>query len=219
MLFLDRLRRKGVAWLLRSVESERERASGAEACQLGPGAMLLPESEINNFSGLASDIRVGERSYIRGRLLTYGHGGKISIGDWCYVGSRTEIWSMESVTIGHRVLIAHDVNIHDGTAHSVDPVERHAHFRHIIEKGHPSAKSDLPGINSSPVVIEDDVWISFGATILRGVRIGKGSVIAARALVTQDVPPGVLYRNEISPLMVPLTELGRSDLRSSESTQ
>ena len=39
---------------------------------------------------------------------------------------------MESIEIGNRLLFSHDVNIHDGTAHSIDPFERHAHYRHII---------------------------------------------------------------------------------------
>ena len=63
--------------------------------------------------------------------MTYGHGGDISIGDYCYVGERCEIWSMEKIEIGNRVLIAHDVNIHDGTAHSIDTAERHEHYRNI----------------------------------------------------------------------------------------
>ncbi len=42
------------------------------------------------------------------------------------------------------------------------------------------------------VVIEDDVWVCAGATILPGVTIGKGSIVAAGAVVTRDVPPGIL---------------------------
>ena len=201
-----------VSWLARELESERKRVPGADACRLEAGSVLLPESEVNNFSGDADHIRIGKNSHIRARLLTYGHSGEISIGDWCYIGIRTEIWSMASVAIGNRVLIAHNVNIHDGTAHSLHPLERHEHFRHIIEKGHPLVISDLPGVHSAPVVIEDDVWISFGATILRGVRIGRGSVIAAGSVVTQDVPPGVLYRNQDSPIIVPLNEFNSSDI-------
>ena len=44
------------------------------------------------------------------------------------------------------------------------------------------------GITSSPVVIEDDVWIGHGVTITKGVTIGKGSIIAAGAVVTKDIP-------------------------------
>lgn len=212
MQFIERLRSRGIAWLARALEAERKRVPGAHQCRLDTGAALLPEAEINNFSGGPETISVGENSYIRGRLLTYGHGGRITIGAWCYIGLRTEIWSMESVSIGDRVLIAHDVNIHDGTAHSVDAVERHIHFRHIIEKGHPTRADDLPGVDSAPVIIEDDVWISFGVTILRGVRIGRGSVIAAGSLVTRDVPPGQLYRCQVTPLLTPLTaELATAD--------
>lgn len=173
-------------------------------CILANGARLWPESEINNISGIPEGISIGDHSHIRGRLLTYRHGGKINIGEWCYVGVRSEIWSMNSISIGDRVLISHNVNIHDGTAHSMDHVERHAHFRHIIEKGHPGTVADLPGVHSSPVVIEDDVWISFGVTILKGVTIGKRSVIAAGSIVTDDVPPDSVYKCSVSPVVTPL---------------
>lgn len=219
MQFFDRLRRRAISWLSREIEVERKRVHGPDFCVLGVGSALMLESEVNNFSGGPEQISIGKNSYVRGRLLTYGHGGKISIGDWCYVGVRTEIWSMESIEIGDRVLIAHDVNIHDGTAHSANSLERHQHFRHIIEKGHPHDASDLPGVYSAPVVIEDDVWISFGVTILRGVRIGRGSVIAAGSVVTQDVPPGMFYRNQVTPIVVPLTALRSSGVLPGELGQ
>ena len=206
MRFIDDVRHRAIAWLARELDAQRGRNPGARDCQLGIGASLMPEAEINNFSGGPEQISIGKNSHIRGRLLTYGHGGRISIGDWCYVGVRSEIWSMESISIGNRVLLAHNVNVHDGTAHSVDPLERHNHFRHIIEKGHPRTKSELPGVQSAAVVIEDDVWISFGVTILHGVRIGKGSVVAAGSIVAQDVPPGFLYRCQVSPILVPLLD-------------
>jgi acetyltransferase-like isoleucine patch superfamily enzyme len=38
------------------------------------------------------------------------------------------------------------------------------------------------------IVIEDDVWIGYGAVILKGVRVGKGSVIGANAVVSKDIP-------------------------------
>ena len=49
--------------------------------------------------------------------------------------------------------------------------------------------ADDKEISKAPIIIEDDVWISFNATILKGVTIGKGAVIAANAVVTKDVEP------------------------------
>jgi len=181
-------------------------ARNLAACSLGAGSVLLPEAQIENFTGVRENVHIGEHSYIRGRLLNYAHGGRIHIGDWCYIGVRSEIWSMDSIEIGNRVLISHDVNIHDGSGHAIDAGLRHQHFRHIIEYGHPRSAEEIPGVRSAPIVIEDDVWISFGVTILRGVRIGAGSVIAAGAVVTSDVPPGVIYRNEIRPIMTKISK-------------
>lgn len=203
MRFADAVRRRLARWLLKD-HVLPVRPDPARDCVLGDGAALGPEATVDNLGGVRDNIRIGAHSFVRGRLLTYGHGGRIDIGDWCYVGVRSELWSMASIRIGNRVLISHDVNIHDGTAHSTDAAERHRHFRGLIESGHPERAEDLPGVQSDPVVIEDDVWISFGVTILRGVRIGQGSIIAAGAIVTGDVPPWTVYRCEVNPVLTPL---------------
>jgi acetyltransferase-like isoleucine patch superfamily enzyme len=206
---LDRLFTEGksrfMRWLARELEAAQSQSRYNSGAVLSPSTVLCPESGIENFYGERDRIRVGEHSHIRGRLLTYGHGGRIRIGDWCYLGVRSEIWSMDSITIGNRVLIAHDVNIHDGTGHSLRAGERHEHFRRIVEEGHPRSPEMLPGVKSSPIVIEDDVWISFGVTILKGVCIGAGSVIAAGSIVAESVPPRMFYRCETKPLISPLS--------------
>ncbi|MCA2001028.1 MAG: acyltransferase [Chloroflexi bacterium] len=190
-------------WLARyeTFKEARRQESLRRLSKIAPTARIDAEADIQNILGDPLAITMGENSYLRGRLITYGHGGQIHIGDWCYIGARSEIWSMNSITIGNRVLIAHDVNIHDGDAHSKDADERHRHYRHILEKGHPRSAQEMPGVKSAPIVIEDDVWISFGVTVLKGVRIGKGSVIAANSFVTHDVPPGVVYRCQITPII------------------
>lgn len=59
---------------------------------------------------------------------------------------------------------------------------------------HVGAGAVLAGVieppSASPVVIEDDVLIGANAVILEGVRVGKGSIVAAGAIVTEDVPAG-----------------------------
>ena len=181
----------------------RDRFRRPPAATLAPD-VLGPEAIIDNMAQDPSRIAVAPNSFIRGRLLVFAHAGSITIGSWSYVGHRSEIWSAASVSIGDRVVIAHDVNIVDTTSHSLDPAERHAHYRAILTKGHPTRDADLPGIRSAPIVIEDDVWVSFGVTILKGVRIGAGSVIAAGSIVTHDVPARSLYRMDVRPVITPL---------------
>jgi len=50
-----------------------------------------------------------------------------------------------------------------------------------------------PRGDKGEIIIEDDVWIGFGAIILSGVRIGRGSIIAAGAVVLKDVPPYTIF--------------------------
>lgn len=49
--------------------------------------------------------------------------------------------------------------------------------------------SEQPLISKGPIVIEDDCWLGFSCEILSGVHIGRHSIVAARAVVTKDVPP------------------------------
>ena len=130
-------------------------------------------------------IRIGDHSRIEGELLVFAHGGEVSIGDWCFVGSGTRIWSGASIKVGNRVMISHNVNIFDNLTHPLGPMQRHSHFRRIMEHGHPNNVE----LGDQPVVIEDDAWIAASATVLRGVCIGRGAIVGAGAVVTSDVPP------------------------------
>jgi acetyltransferase-like isoleucine patch superfamily enzyme len=168
---------------------------------MGDGAKFASGSVLENLALKKEAITLGANSLVLGRVLVFPNGGRITIGSWCYVGARSEIWSMASITIGDRVLISHDVNILDNSGHSKNPTERHAHFQQIASVGHPPTWEEIPGVTAKPIVIEDDVWINCGAIILQGVRIGARSIIAAGAIVTKDVPPDTLYRCAVTPVM------------------
>ena len=172
-----------------------------DACRISKGTRFTDAARVINGVNNIDAIQIGQNSLISGGLLVFETGGRISIGEWCYVGTGTEIRSMREITIGNRVLIANNVNIVDNTAHSFDASERHQHFKKIITTGHPDDWEDLPGIKAEPIIIEDDVWISFGVTILKGVRIGARSVIAAGSIVTKDIPPDTFYRCKFEPVM------------------
>jgi acetyltransferase-like isoleucine patch superfamily enzyme len=130
------------------------------------------------------DIVVGSGSIVRGELLRFAHGGKITIGRHCYIGEGTRIWSGAQISIGDHVLIAHNVSIFDNLTHPIDWQERRRHFGAIASIGHP-ADIDL---GDRPVEIGDDVWIGAHALVLRGVKIGARAIVAAGAVVTRDVP-------------------------------
>jgi acetyltransferase-like isoleucine patch superfamily enzyme len=162
-----------------------QRLLGRATCVLQDGAVLIHSARIRNIRGDSRAIVVGRHTRIRGELVTFAHGGQITIGEWCYVGEGARIWSAASITIGDRVLIAHSVNIFDNLTHPIRAAERHEQTRQIYQVGHPQQIS----LDESPVRIGDDAWIGAGAFVLRGVTIAEGAIVAAGAVVTRDVPP------------------------------
>lgn len=155
-------------------------------CVSHPTSRIYAYDCISNILGDPEAIRIGAYSHIRGELLTFGHGGSILIGDYCYVGANSRIWSAKEITIGDRVLISHDVSIFDNDTHPIDnPAARHAQYKAIVTTGHPR-QLDL---REKPVRIHDDALICCQTVILSGVSIGTGAVVGAGSIVTKDVPP------------------------------
>ena len=161
-----------------------QRLLGRTPCELGPGARLKTSARILNARGESRFIRVGANSIVRGELMVFGHGGQLDIGEWCYIGEGTRIWSAVSISIGDRVLVSHNVNIFDSLTHPLSAAARHKQFVDIIKLGHPRQIH----LDERPVLIGHDALISAGATILRGVTIGRGAIVGAAAVVTRDVP-------------------------------
>jgi acetyltransferase-like isoleucine patch superfamily enzyme len=121
-----------------------------------------------------------------GDLLTIAPQGQISIGEWCYLGPNSKIWSMESINIGNKVFISHGVHLFDNNSHSLSAEQRHLRYRELQEYGR---HLESEPVKHQPIIIEDDVWIGFNAAIMKGVRVGQGAVVAACAVVTHDVAP------------------------------
>jgi acetyltransferase-like isoleucine patch superfamily enzyme len=160
------------------------RLTGKATCRLAPGARLARGARIRNIGGQSDMIRIGSHTLIAGELLVFPQGGGIDMGEWCYLGENSRVWSAASIRIGDRVLISHDVNIIDSLTHPIKSQERHKQFRSIATTGHP-VRVDL---DERPIIIGDDVWIAAGAIVLRGVTIGRGAIVGAGAVVISDVP-------------------------------
>lgn len=183
MNFLLTILRKAFGVSVRVFE-EIDSIRKMEMCHVGDGVRLYPTCRIENHQAQKDAITIESHSHILGQLRVFGHGGSISIGEYCYIGEDSRIWSAASIKIGSRVQISHGVNVHDNNSHSLSAASRYVHFKQILSSGHPKVLEDVP---VAPIVIEDDVWIGFNSTILKGVTIGKGAVIGAATVVTKDV--------------------------------
>jgi acetyltransferase-like isoleucine patch superfamily enzyme len=167
------------------LETNRQRKTFSHNSIFDSSIITGKLTRIINNSGIKERIILESHSIILGEIQTMQHGGFIKVGQYVFIGEHTRIWSSSSITIGNRVLISHNVNIHDNNSHALDKTLRHEEFKYVYETHKPYPHLNLP---EKSIVIGDDVWIGFNATILKGVTIGNGAVIGANSIVTKDVP-------------------------------
>jgi acetyltransferase-like isoleucine patch superfamily enzyme len=165
--------------------SDIENLNKLESLCENKGGTFNHNTRIINLSNKKENIVIGNKSAIDGELLIFVNGGKIVIGDYCYIGIGTKIWSGESVKIGDHVFISHNVNVIDTNSHSLSSFERSEAYKQKTELGFSNVHEI---VLTSPIIIEDYAWINFNAIILKGVKIGKGAIVGAGAIVTKDVP-------------------------------
>ena len=120
--------------------------------------------------GENAKLNVGSFRTYAGTYISVADNAELSLGSG-FLNNNTKISCFEKITIGEDVKISEEVIIRDSDNHS------------IIKEGYQKTK---------PISIGNHVWIGLRATILKGVTIGDGAVIAAGAVVTKDVPPHTL---------------------------
>jgi acetyltransferase-like isoleucine patch superfamily enzyme len=132
------------------------------------------------FLGRHLELEVGRRGEIRfGRFVWIGdgtkircHEGLVEIGEKTVMGQECTISAYQNVRIGEQCVIA-DRTMFIDFDHGIVEVERPIR---------------LQGIYKRDVEVGSNVWIGYGACILRGVSVGDNSVIGTNAVVTKDVP-------------------------------
>jgi len=99
--------------------------------------------------------------------------GRIVVGDCCLMSPGSRLSASDEVTLGNGVMLANGAYVTDSDWHTIyDRMSR----------------DETP----RPVHIGDNVWLGDHSTVLKGVTIGENSVVAARAVVTHDVPANVV---------------------------
>ncbi len=112
--------------------------------------------------------------------------GCIEIGDYSYIQSALLVCA-DKISIGKYVMIAGGVTIADSDFHPLSPAARLADTIALSPLGNRQKRQMM---KVKPVTINDDVWIGFNATILKGVTIGKGAIIQPCAVVINNVEEG-----------------------------
>lgn len=101
---------------------------------------------------------------------------KIAIGQGAYINRYTMLDAHSQISIGRNCMIGPHCYITDAN---------HGRASGVLVREQQ--------MEPRPVVIEDDVWLGAGVVVLPGVRLGRGCVIGAGAVVTHDVPAGAVF--------------------------
>lgn len=120
------------------------------------------ETAPNNIFDI-NKVSVGKYTYGRLEVLMFNNENNLRIGSFCSIAPKTVF------------LLSAD--------HYTD------HISSFPYKVKVTKSLDREGISKGDIIVDDDVWIGYGTTVLSGVHIGQGAVIAASSVVTKDVPP------------------------------
>lgn len=119
-------------------------------------------------------LRIGDDVLVARDTLIQAKTGPVSLGNRVTVGSQCQLSSVSGIHIGDDSMIGGHCYVGGGRYH-FDDRERPIRTQGLFSRG--------------PVHIEEDVWIGACAVVLDGVRIGRGAIIGAGAVVQEDVPP------------------------------
>jgi acetyltransferase-like isoleucine patch superfamily enzyme len=129
------------------------------------------------------EIGEGSGTYDRATFVV-GKAGRVKVGTHTVLNGTTIICA-DYVEIGNHCLVAWGSVITDSWAKLA--LEKRREILRAASQD--QFRQLLPTEKPSPVMIEDNVWVGFDSVILPGVRLGRGSVIGCKTIITEDVPP------------------------------
>lgn len=126
--------------------------------------------------GPLAHVYLDRWSWVGNGTKLRAHGGFIRIGSKSVLGEEITFSTYEEISIGRECIIADRVMFID--------------FDHVVDDSEQAIRKQ--GLYSKPVRVGNNVWIGYGASILRGVTIGDGAVIGTYSVVTKDVPANAI---------------------------
>jgi acetyltransferase-like isoleucine patch superfamily enzyme len=150
-------------------------------------------------------LRFGRGCRVSGRTTLIGRTGTrpdpvLEVGDNVDIGWQTTIAVGDRVVLGDNVRLAGRCLLAGFPGHPMDAAAR--------ARGAADSADQV-----GPIVLEPDVWLATGVTVLAGVRIGRGTVVATGSVVTRDLPAGVLAAGVPARVVRPVDEPARQPER------
>lgn len=126
----------------------------------------------------------GASTYL-GTMFDVGPHGRVRLGDFTLVHGAWFICDSE-IEIGDYTLISWNVVFMDTYRVPLAPAARRRELERVAAR---DPRRLAPGSDARPIRVGANVWIGFDCCVLPGVTIGEGSIVGARSVVTDDVPP------------------------------
>ena len=130
-----------------------------------------------------NNIIIGNNCNIMGSLSIYAKNAKIIIGDGVFIGPGTKVICYDEIRIENGVMISWDCTIMDTNSHSLKSKERQ---NDVLDWNKGFAFKDWSNVEYKKIHINEKSWVGFKSIILKGVILGKGTIVASGSVVTKN---------------------------------
>jgi len=144
---------------------------------------ILVNKNSSIISDSINDIVFEDNVMFYGKIISK-NGGIIRVGSNTSIRTGCIFYCSKSIEIGQNVIFSDNIIVSDTNHHPIKPEDR----LKMIDSGWSTDLWDWRHAISKGIVIEDNVWIGQYSRILKGVKIGKNSIIASNSIVVKDVP-------------------------------
>lgn len=158
----------------------------------GTQTKFLPHFSMININ-TDNTIEIGNECILGVKLIAESTNAYFKFGDKVFVG-KSQIICRSGIEFGDNIMVAWGVTFYDHDSHSLDFELRKKDLEQQIYDydnfdGNFLKNKNWDVVNTKPIKVCDNSWIGMNATILKGVTIGEGAIVAACSVVTKDVPP------------------------------
>lgn len=174
-------------------KNQSEREKSVKNITIG-NSVLLPVFALHIFKEQPNKkyVTIGDDTLLECQISFESGNGEVVIGDRVYIG-QSKITCRTRIEFEDDIFVAWGCYFYDHDSHSLDYRERQNDLKQQV-KDYREGKYFIENknwdcVNTKPIKICSNAWIGMHATILKGVTIGRGAIVAAGSVVTRDVDP------------------------------